>query len=80
MKILFYGRLAQAVGAELEMDVSYGCSVADVRERIIAAHPKIETVLRSERARSCVGDRVVLDDYRLAPGDMLEFLPAVSGG
>ena len=80
MKVLFYGRLAEAIGTELEVGASPGSSVAEVRDRLAADHPEIDGVLRSKRALSFVGDRLVRDDYRLSPGDTLEFLPPVSGG
>jgi molybdopterin converting factor small subunit len=80
VKILFYGRLADAIGSELEIAASLGSSVGDLRNSLIAAHPEIEGVLRSKRALTCVGDRLVRDDYRLADGDIVEFLPPVSGG
>jgi len=80
MKVVFYGRLAEEIGAELEVSVLPGCSVADVREMIAAEHPEVAGVLLSRRALSVVGERVVRDDYRLAAGDTLEFLPPVSGG
>lgn len=80
MKVLFYGRLAEAIGPELEVGASPGSSVADVRERLAAEHPDAAGVLRSKRALSFVGERLVRDNYRLAAGDTLEFLPPVSGG
>lgn len=80
MKLLFYGRLAEAIGRELEVSAPPGCSVAELRDRIAADYPQAENVLRSKRARTCVGDRLVTDDYGLEPGDTLEFLPPVSGG
>ena len=80
MKVVFYGRLAEEIGAELEVSVLPGSSVADVREMIAAEHPNVAWVLLSRRALSVVGERMVRDDYRLAAGDTLEFLPPVSGG
>jgi molybdopterin converting factor small subunit len=80
MKVLFYGRLAEAIGPELEVGASPGASIADVRERLAAEHPHAADVLRNKRALSFVGDRLVRDDYSLALGDTLEFLPPVSGG
>ena len=80
MKVVFYGRLAEEIGAELEVGVSPGSSVAEVREMIAAEHPNVAGVLLSRRALSVVGERMVRDDYRLAAGDTLEFLPPVSGG
>jgi len=80
VKVLFYGRLAEAVGPALEVDAPPGCSIAELRDRIIAEHPQLEQALRSKRARTCVDDTLVRDDYRLAAADTLEFLPPVSGG
>ena len=80
MKVLFYGRLADTIGSELEVEAPPGRSVGELRERLIAEHPQAEQPLRSKRARTCVGDKLVGDDYRLALGDKLEFLPPVSGG
>jgi molybdopterin converting factor small subunit len=80
VKVLFYGRLAEAIGPEVEVGVSSTCSVAELRDRLVAEYPEIEDVLRSRRALTCVGDALVHDDYLMSPGDMLEFLPPVSGG
>jgi molybdopterin converting factor small subunit len=80
VKVLFYGRLAEAIGTELELGVPPEASVADVRERLAGDYPHIGQLLRSARALTCVGDRLVRDDYRLVQHDTLEFLPPVSGG
>jgi molybdopterin synthase sulfur carrier subunit len=80
VKVLFYGRLAEAIGPELELESPSGCSVAEMRDRLVAEHPHVEGALRSKRALTCVGDMLVHDDYRLHAGDTLEFLPPVSGG
>ena len=80
MKVLFYGRLAEAIGPQLELGVVPGCSVADVRARLAAEHPDAAAVLQNRRALSFVADRLVRDDYRLSAEDTLEFLPPVSGG
>lgn len=80
MKVLFYGRFAEAAGPQLEISAPPGCSVADLRDRLITEHPALESVLRSRRALTCVGERLVHDDYQLADDEALEFLPAVSGG
>ena len=80
MKVLFYGRLAEAIGPELEIDAPPGCSVAELREKLIAKHPQAEQPLRSRRALACVGDALVRDTYVLKAADQVEFLPPVSGG
>ena len=80
MRILFHGRLAEAIGRELDLDAAPGCSVAEVRERLIAQHPEAEQPLCSRRARTCVGDAIVHDKYVVQAFDTVEFLPPVSGG
>ena len=80
MKILFHGRLAEAIGRAIDLDAAPGCSVAELRERLIAEHPEAEQPLRSRSARTCVGDAMVHDNYVLQASDTIEFLPPVSGG
>ena len=80
MKVLFYGRLAEAIGPELELDAPAGSSVAELRERLAANHPAAREALRSTRARACVGDKLVGDDFVVSPSEAVEFLPPVSGG
>ena len=80
MKIMFYGRLAEAFGPELDLDAPAGCSVADVRERLAAEHPGAAGALAGRRVRACVGGSLVRDDYVIATSDRVEFLPPVSGG
>ena len=80
MKVLFYGRLADVIGPELDVSAPSGCSVSQLRDRLAADHPGAEQVLRSKRARTCIGDRLVHDDYMLNGADTVEFLPPVSGG
>ena len=80
MKVLFYGRLAETLGPELEIETPPGCSVAELRDRLVAEHPEAEHPLRSKRALACVGDALVRDTYVLKAADSVEFLPPVSGG
>lgn len=78
LKVQFYGRLAEAIGSEL--DISGSCSVAALRESLSRDHPAAEATLRSSRSRVCVGDTFVADDFVIAPEAIVEFLPPVSGG
>jgi molybdopterin converting factor small subunit len=80
VKVLFYGRLAETIGSELEVSAQVGCSVAELRDRLSMEHPAAEQALRSKRALAYVGDALVHDDYLLGAADMVEFFPAVSGG
>jgi molybdopterin converting factor small subunit len=80
VRVLFYGRLAETIGAELQIDEVSGCSIEVLRERLIVENPGAEQPLRSKRARACVGDSIVHDDYVLKASDTVEFMPPVSGG
>jgi molybdopterin converting factor small subunit len=80
VKVVFYGRLADVIGPELDVSLPPGCSVSQLRDRLAAEHPAAEQVLRSRRARTCIGDALVRDDHVLSATDTVEFLPPVSGG
>jgi molybdopterin converting factor small subunit len=80
MKILFYGRLADALGSEVDLDAPAGSSIADVRQRLATEHPGAANTLASGRVLACVAGSLVRDDYVIASNDAVEFLPPVSGG
>jgi molybdopterin converting factor small subunit len=80
VKVAFYGRLAEAVGPELDIHAPPGCSIEELRNKVIAVHPQAEEALRNKRARACVDDTIVHDSYVLGAADRVEFLPPVSGG
>lgn len=77
MKVLFYGRLADAFGPEVEIDAPAGWSIAQVRERLANEH---STALIGKRVLACVAGALVREDYVIGEGDQVEFLPPVSGG
>ncbi|HVI05051.1 MAG TPA: MoaD/ThiS family protein [Sphingomicrobium sp.] len=78
MKVLFYGRLAEAIGSRAELDQSPGCSVAEVRRQLCRIYPSARDMLG--RSRAFISDVVVTDDHLLGSDDEIEFLPPVSGG
>lgn len=78
MKVLFYGRLADAIGREIEVAAPRGCSVGEVRRRVAASHGAAAAEL--DRSRTLIADRLVGDDQPVDEADELEFLPPVSGG
>jgi molybdopterin converting factor small subunit len=80
VKVVFYGRLADVIGRQLDVTLPPGCSVSQLRDRLAAEHPAAEQVLRSQRARTCIGDTLVHDDHVLEGAETVEFLPPVSGG
>ena len=78
MRVRFYGRLADTIGREAEIDAPPGCSVGEVRRRLAASHSAAAGALG--RSRAFVAATIVSDDRLIAPEDELEFLPPVSGG
>jgi molybdopterin converting factor small subunit len=80
LRILFYGRLADVIGREVQVDAAAGCSIAQLRRRLTADHPNADRTLQDGRIRACVDDAVVDDDYIVTATDKVEFLPPVSGG
>lgn len=78
MKVLFYGRLADAIGRDIEIESGGACSVAELRRRVAASHPDAADAL--SRSRAVVASALVGDEHVIAPADQVEFLPPVSGG
>ena len=78
MRVRFYGRLADAIGREAEIDAPPGCSVGEVRRRLAASHGGVSGTLG--RSRALVASLFVGDDRLIGPEEELEFLPPVSGG
>lgn len=79
MKIHFYGRLAESLGRDIEVELPESCSIADLRERLVSEYPHAANAL-GHRARALVGDIVVADSHIVHPDDSIEFFPPVSGG
>lgn len=80
MRILFYGRLADVFGTEVDLDTEAGSSIADIRQRLASAYPGSAADLMRKRVVACVGGCLVRDDYVIGNDDAIEFLPPVSGG
>jgi molybdopterin converting factor small subunit len=80
MRVLFYGRLADRFGMEVDLDTEIGSSIADVRQRLASEHPGSAADLMSKRVVACVSGSLVRDDYVIGADDTIEFLPPVSGG
>ena len=79
MKVELFGRLAEAIGTSVEIELKEPCSIVELRERLASAYPNAADALE-RRTRACVGDRIVADTHLVEPGDVVGFLPPVSGG
>lgn len=80
MKVFFYGRLASAIGPQLDVTVESPCSVGSLRRHLVATYPDVAEALRDNRVKALVGETLVGDDHALAVHDEVEFLAPVSGG
>ena len=78
MRVLLYGRLADAIGRQVDVDTPRGSSIGELRRELAGRHPAAAQTLG--RSRACVGRSLVRDDHVLTTGDEVEFLPPVSGG
>jgi molybdopterin converting factor small subunit len=74
MKILFFGRLAESLGREVELELPQGgCTVAELRERLGAA-------VSSPTVRACIDRSIAPEGARVLPHHEVAFVPPVSGG
>ena len=80
MRISFYGRLAEAIGREVELDAPQPCAIGEVRARLAELFPDAASDLSSPRVRACVGDRMVPDSFVVTPGQSVDILAPLSGG
>jgi molybdopterin converting factor small subunit len=79
--ISFFGSLADGIGRSVDVELpATGCTIAQLRAHLSAAHPGYAAELTGPGTRACAGDRIVAEDHPVRPGDQLEFLPPLSGG
>jgi molybdopterin converting factor small subunit len=78
LRIRLYGRLGDLIATETEVDAPGGCTVAEIRQALMQAHPNASAALG--RSRACAGDKLISDVQHVDPSDLIEFLPPVSGG
>lgn len=80
IRVLFYGRVADRMGAELSLDLPPdGAAVGDIRARLAAGDgpgsPLLDPGVRAALDHETVGDAAVA-----RPGQELVFFSIVSGG
>ena len=80
MKLLFYGRLADVLGREMEIDTPATCTIAQLRSQLVGEHCHARELFDDKRVRACVAGKIVDNEYLARDSDVVEFLPPVSGG
>ena len=79
VRVLFFASVADAAGARsLEVDVDGGATVADVRRKLESERPRLAG--RLGKCAAAVNTDVVPAGRALVEGDVVAFLPPVSGG
>jgi molybdopterin converting factor small subunit len=77
MKILFFGRLGDTIGREIDFDLpAGGCTVAELR----AALAKLYGGLAAESVRACIDHEIAPETALVLPSHEIAFIPPLSGG
>lgn len=81
MKVLFFGRLAERAGREVELDLAEeGCTVAELRQRLAVAVPAAADELAKPSNRACIDQALAAEGARVLPSHEVAFVPPLSGG
>jgi len=77
MKILFFGRLGDTIGREIQFDLpDGGCTVAELR----AALSRLHGGLAAESVRACIDHEIAPETALVLPSHEIAFIPPLSGG
>ncbi len=80
MRIRFYGKLGERLGAEVDFIPPPGTDTVEELRRVLAeTYPGLAIDLRA-RTFVCVADSLVANDRKITDGEIVEFLPPLSGG
>lgn len=78
VQILFFGITTDIVGQKSTLlDFSIGMTVADIKQQLIKAHPKLNNYKSFTVA---VNMEYATDDVAINSGDVVALIPPVSGG
>ena len=75
IKILSFAQLQEEIGSSLQYDCSQ-CTVQDIREYVEQLYPQVTLVA----AMVAVNEQYATDEDIVKDGDVVAFLPPVSGG
>lgn len=79
-RILFFGRLAEQIGREREVDIpADGCSIGALRRRL-AEHPDLEILAPGRGMLVSVDQEILQDDGNVMPAQEIAFFSPLSGG
>ncbi len=81
MKILFFGRLGEVIGREIEVELpSDRRTVAELRLWLADRFPQARDELVKPALRALVDDSIVGEHFVIDAAAAVEFFPPLSGG
>jgi molybdopterin converting factor small subunit len=81
MRILFFGSLGEKIGRNVDFELpSGGCTIGDLRLLLVQRYPDASADLARHRARACVGDSIVDEQFEVDGASEVHFFPPLSGG
>lgn len=81
LQVRYFASIREALGSGETIEVDTGCSVAELRDRLIAASPAHAAVLARGRVLRCALNQQLCDESQLvSDGSELAFFPPVTGG
>ena len=79
-RIFFFGRLAEQIGREREVEISdAGCTIGALRQ-LLAKDPELEILAPGGGMLVSVDQQIVQDDVRVKQGQEIAFFSPLSGG
>jgi sulfur-carrier protein len=79
--VRYFAALREALGAQESVQVVSGCTLAVLRDQLIAASPQHAEALWRGRALRCAVNQVLADESALLDdGAEVAFFPPVTGG
>jgi molybdopterin synthase sulfur carrier subunit len=80
-KLLFFGRLAERLGREREVDIpDAGCTVAALRQLLGDSDPAAGELMASGSILASVDQEMATDEVFVHPGQEVAFFSPLSGG
>lgn len=75
IKILFFAQLQEEIGSSIHYDCSQ-CTIQDIRRYVQQLYPQVTLVA----AMAAINEQFANDEDIVKEGDVVAFLPPVSGG
>lgn len=80
VKIKIYGRLADLIGRDLELELTKPATVFEILDRLAQSNPAASSALLNPRVRICLNGDLVGGNFLADPDSEIEILSVVSGG